>query len=172
VRTHRTTPFCHRQVSDAVWSLLVNDETDGRRASPPCATQIPESIRQASSLTLRQIGVVFGYVENAAEARGIALRARAVAHTYASPAVVGAAGAVLGAVSKGDERSIADTLNRCRLVFDDLELFVGAIALLVGFLEQVAFLAELDVVTVAADVMGAGQRTRGSCRSRRGEVLV
>ncbi len=154
-------------MSDAVRSLVIDRKLSGRQE-----TNGVEAITCATSLTLRQIGVVFRYVATAADARATAVRARSSAQSYASPAAVGAAGLVLEAMSTGDERHIADALIRCRSVFDEGELFAGAIALLVGFIEQVAELADLDVMEVAVASIATDNLNSGACRRRRGSRRV
>ncbi len=106
------------------------------------------AIIYTSSLTVRQIGAVNGYVEDADQARAVTLSAVASAHSYATPAEVGAAGLLAEAVRSGDDQAIATVLGRCRATFTDHELITGGIALLVGLIEHVAMLADLDVVTV------------------------
>ncbi len=123
-------------------------------------------------MILGQIGVVYQYVVSAGEARTTALKARSSAKSHASSAVVGAACVVVDALSTGDERRIAGELARCRSVFDDGELFTATIALLVGFIEQVAALADLDVVAVAAASITAADPRSGACRTRLGGARV
>lgn len=123
-----------------------------------CVSEI-DAIMYASSLTVRQIGVVNGYLEDADRARAITMSAVASAHSYATPAEVGAAGLLAEAVRSGDDQVIAEVLGRCRATFTDHELITGGVALLVGLIEHVAVLAELDVVTVM-ELSVADRRTR------------
>ena len=161
VSTHRTTASVRRQVSDAVWSLVI----DGKFCRPKEPDNV-EAITCATSMILRQIGVVYEYAVSAAEARATALKARSSAQSYASPAVVGAAGVVVNALCTGGTRHMAGELARCRSVFDDGELFAGTIALLVGFIEQVAALADLDVATVAVQSITTADPRSGVCTRR------
>lgn len=118
-----------------------------------------DAIMYTSSLTVRQIGAVNGYVEDADQARAITLSAVAAAHSYATPAEVGAAGLLAEAVRSGDDQVIAAVLGRCRATFTDHELITGGVALLVGLIEHVAMLADLDVITVM-ELSVADSRTR------------
>jgi hypothetical protein len=144
--TTQQIPNCRsakRQIAEAVRSLIVTGTANVGRVVDGIG-----AIIYTSSLTVRQIGAVNGYVEDSDQARAITLSAVASAHSYATPAEVGAAGLLAEAVRSGDDQAIAAVLGRCRATFTDHELITGGIALLVGLIEHVAVLADLDVLTV------------------------
>ena len=149
---NRRSAKCH--IVEAVRSLIVTGTAKVDRWVDGI-----DAIMYTSSLTVRQIGALNGYVEDADRARAITLSAVAAAHSYATPAEVGAAGLLAEAVRSGDDQVIAAVLGRCRATFTDHELITGGVALLVGLIEHVAMLAHLDVVTVM-ELSVADSRTR------------